>query len=100
MEQDKARDEVNKVLAQQTDKGVKRNEICRSLFSFGFSEHQVATLLSIKPQSAHAAKLSIRDGKREKKELKNYLVLDVIRLQGFLKNVKVLVGQPSHGKRG
>ena len=100
MEQDKARDEVNKVLAQQADKGIKRNEICRSLFSFGFSEYQVSVLLGIKPQTAHAAKLNIKDGKREKKEIKNYLVLDVIRLQGFLKNVKVLVGQPSHGKRG
>lgn len=86
MEQSKAREEVNKVLAQQADKGVKRNEICRSLFSFGLSEHRVALLLGIKPQTAHAAKLNIRDGKREKKELKNYLVLDVIRLQGFLKN--------------
>jgi hypothetical protein len=54
-DQNKARQEVNKVLAQQADKGIKRNEICRSLFSFGFSEHQVAILVGIKPQSAHAA---------------------------------------------
>ena len=47
-----------------------------------------------------AAKMSIKDGKRVKKEIKNYLVLDVVRLQGFLKNVKVLVGQPSHPKQG
>lgn len=43
--QDKAREGVNKVLGQQSQKGIKRNEICRSLFSLGFSEHQVATLL-------------------------------------------------------
>ena len=99
-DQDKARQEVNKVLAQQAEKGIKRNEICRALFSFGFSEHQVGAVLDINPKSAHAAKLTIKDGKREKKEIKNYLVLDVIRLQGFLKNVKVLVGQPSHPKQG
>ena len=99
MEQDKARTEVNKVLAQQAGKGIKRNEICRSLFNFGFSKHQVAVLLGIKPQSAHAAKMNIKDGKRERKAIKNCLVLDVIRLQGVLKNVKVLVGQPSHGKQ-
>ena len=55
-------------------------------------------LLNINPKSAHAAKLSIQDGKRVKKEIKNFLVLDVIGLQGFLKNVKILVGQPSHKK--
>jgi hypothetical protein len=46
--------------------------------------------LGVNPKSAHAAKLSIRDSKREKEEIKNFPVLDVIRLQGFLKNVKVL----------
>jgi hypothetical protein len=99
MEQDKARTEVNKVLAQQAKKGIKRNEICRSLFSFGFSEQQVSVVLGINPKSAHAAKLKIQDGKREKKDIKNYLVLDVIRLQAFLKQVKVLVDQPSHKKQ-
>lgn len=99
-EQTKARNEVNKVLMQQAQKGIKKNEICRSLFSFGFSEHQVGAVLGINPKSAHAAKLSIKDGKREKKEIKSYLILDVIRLQGFLKNVKTVVGQPSHGKQG
>jgi hypothetical protein len=99
-DQDKARQEVNKVLEQQASKGIKRNEICRSLFSFGFSEHQVSVAMVINPKSAHAAKLKIQDGKREKKEIKNYLVLDVIRLQAFLKQVKVLVGQPSHKKQG
>lgn len=100
MEQDqnKARTEVNKVLEQQAQRGIKRNEVCRSLFSFGFSEHQVASVLDINPKTAHASKLSIKDGKRVKKEIKNFLVLDVIRLQGFLKNVKILVGQPSHKK--
>jgi len=98
--QDKVRDEVNKVLAQQAERGVKRNEICRSLFSFGFSEHQVGAVLGINPKSAHASKLSIKDGKREKKDIKNYLVLDVIKLQVFLKNVKALVGKPSHPKQG
>lgn len=98
--QDKARQEVNKVLAQQAEKGIKRNEICRSLFSFGFSEHQVGAVLDINPKSAHASKMDIKEGKRVKKEIKNYLCLDVIRLQGFLKNVKVLVGQPSHKKQG
>ena len=97
-DQDKARQEVNKVLEQQAQRGIKRNEICRSLFCLGFSEHQVATVMEIDAKSAHAAKMSIKDGKRVKKEIKNYLVLDVIRLQGFLKNVKMLVGQPSHGK--
>lgn len=69
MEQDKdtAREEVNKVLAQQADKGVKRNEICRSLFKFGFSEVQTGAILGINPKSAHAAKMNIKDGKREKK---------------------------------
>ena len=99
-EQDKARKEVKKVLEQQTQKGIKRNEICRSLFSFGFSEHQAGAILEINAKSAHASKIKIQDGKRVKKEIKNYLVLDVIRLQGFLKNVKALVGQPSHGKQG
>ena len=102
MEQDqgKARQEVNKVLAQQAEKGIKRNEICRSLFSFGFSEVQTGAILGINPKSAHASKMKIQDGKRVKKEIKNFLVLDVIRLQGFLKNVKVLVGQPSHPQKG
>lgn len=101
MEQDKGktRAEINKVLEQQAQRGIKRNEICRSLFSLGFSEHQVAAVLSINPKSAHASKLSIQDGKRVKKELKNYLCLDVIRIQGFLKQVKVLVGQASHKKQ-
>lgn len=99
-DKDKAKQEVNKVLEQQASRGVKRNEVCRSLFSLGFSEHQVAGVLGINPKSAHAAKMSIKDGKREKKEVKNFLVLDVIRLQVFLKNVKILVGQPSHGKQG
>lgn len=98
-EQTKARNEVTKVLEQQAAKGIKRNELCRSLFSYGFSEHQVADVMGINPKSAHAAKLSIRDGKREKKEIKSFLVLDVIRLQGFLKNVKTVVGKPTHGKR-
>lgn len=99
-DQDKAREQVNKVLDQQAQKGIKRNEICRSLFHYGFSEHQVAGVMGINPKSSHASKISIKDGKREKREIKNLLVLDVIRLQGFLKNVKILVGQPSHGKQG
>jgi len=98
-DKDKARQEVNKVLEQQADKGIKRNEICRSLFSFGFSEYQVAVILGINPKSAHASKLSIKEGIREKKEIKSFLVLNVIRLQGFLKNVKILVGNPSHKKQ-
>ncbi len=99
-EQKKARNEVNKVLGQQATKGIKRNEVCRSLFSFGFSEHQVAAVMGINPKSAHAAKLSIKDGKREKKEVKNFLLMNVIQRQGFLKQVKILVGQPSHPKQG
>lgn len=54
--------------------------------------------MGINPKAAHAAKMTIKDGKRVKKEIKNYLVLDVIRLQGFQKQVKVLVCQPSHKK--
>jgi len=52
MEQDqrKTRQEVNKVLEQQAQKGITRNEICRSLFSFGFSEHQVAIAMDINPK--------------------------------------------------
>ena len=100
MEQKTARTEVNKTLEQQAQKGIKRNEICRSLFSFGFSEHQVAVVMGINPKSAHASKLSIQDGKRVKKDIKNFLCLDVIRLQGFLKQVKVLVGQALHKKQG
>jgi hypothetical protein len=99
-DQNKARQEVNKVLDQQAAKGIKRNEICRSLFSYGFSEHQVGAVMGINAKSAHASKLSIRDGHREKKEIKSFLVLDVIRLQGFLKNVKMMVGQPIHPKQG
>jgi len=56
--------------------------------------------MEINPKTAHAAKLNIKDGKRVKKDIKNYLCLDVIRLQGFLKNIKILVGQPSHPKQG
>ncbi len=56
--------------------------------------------MGINPKSAHASKLSIRDGKREKREVKNFLVMNVIQRQGFLKQVKILVGQPSHPKQG
>lgn len=66
-EQTKACQEINRVLDQQAVKGIKRNEICRSLFSFGFSEHQVAAVMGINPKSAHAAKLNIWNGNREKK---------------------------------
>jgi hypothetical protein len=97
-DQTKARTEINKVLEQQASKGIKRNEVCRSLFHFGFSEHQVGAVMGINPKSAHASKLSIGNGQREKKEIRNFLVLDVIRLQGFLKNVKTVVGKPSHRK--
>jgi hypothetical protein len=96
-DQTKARTEVNKVLEQQAAKGIKRNEICRSLFSYGFSEHQVGMVMGITPKSAHAAKMSIKSGKREKKEIKNFLVMNVIQRQGFLKNVKTMVGKPTHG---
>ena len=100
MEQDKAKTEINKVLEQQAQKGIKRNEICRSLFSFGFSELQFATVMAINHRYAHAAKLRIRDDKREMKDIENYLVPDVIRLQAFLKNVKHLVGQSFTWEKG
>ncbi len=99
MERDRAREEVDKVLARQAEKGIKRNEICRSLFSFGFSERQVGLVLGINPKSASAAKMKIHKGQRTKKEIKNYLVLDLIHRQIFIRNLKLPAGQPAHGRQ-
>ncbi len=88
---------VDKVLQQQAEKGIKRWEIAISLFSKGFTEGQVGLIMGFNPKTAHAMKIDFGNGK-VKREIKNYLKLDVIRMQGFIMNCKVLVGDPAHMK--
>lgn len=94
MTEKEAKKEVNKVLKDQSEKGVLRWQIAVSLFSKGFSEKQVGMVMGgISHKTAHSYKIDFLNNKT-RREIRNYLKLDVIRMQGFLKNVKALVGEP------
>ena len=98
-EAEEARKEIDKVLKGQAEKGVKRWQIAISLFFRGFSEKQVGILLGVNHRTAHASKIDFKNDKANR-EIMSYLRLDVIRLQGFIKHCKVLVGEPHGSKKG
>ncbi len=89
------RQEIDNVLNQQKEKGLKRWEIALSLFAKGFSEKQVGIIMDFDHRTAHAMKVDIAHGKA-KREIRNYLKLDVIKMQSFMKNCKMLAGEPAH----
>lgn len=93
MTEAEARKEVDKVLNGQAKKGIKRWQVAISLFFKGFSEKQVAEIMKINHRTAHASKIDFKNNKK-RREIKNFLMLDIVRMQGFIKNVKILVGEP------
>lgn len=98
---DTARERIDAFLVMQRERGVKRNEIARSLFFKGYSERQVAEVMGITPKSAHAMK--IRHGKRTDegnpvyKEAKNFLRGNAVsEFNRFYQDIKELVGPITH----
>jgi hypothetical protein len=89
--------EIDKILEQQAEKGIKRWMVVASLTHKGFSEKQIAKVMGCDARTVHAMKFKSRST-GERHEMKNYFVLDVIKMQGFIKNVKAIVGKPSHRK--
>ena len=89
------KEEVGRILDQQAEKGIKRWMVVASLTHKGFSEKQISTLMGCDARTVHAMKFQNRkSGIRH--EVRNYFVLDVIKMQGFLKNIKAIAGNPSH----
>lgn len=91
--------EIAKVLAEQAEKRIKRWQIAISLYSKGFSEGQVAQIMGFSKQTAHACKIDFCNNKA-RREIKNYLRLDVIKMQSFIKSCKALVGEPQSRMKG
>ena len=85
--------EVDRVLTEQVKKGIRKWEIALSLFYVGFSERQVGRVMSIDAKTTHSYKIDFKNNKK-RREVKNYLLLDAVKKQEFIKHVKVLVGEP------
>lgn len=98
-EAEQARKEIDKVLDEQSEKKVKRWQIAVSLFSRGFSERQVGIVMGIDSRTSHSYKIDFKNNKA-KRAIKNYLRLDVIKMQIFTKHCKALVGQPHGSVKG
>jgi hypothetical protein len=98
-EAEDARKEIDMVLKGQDEKGVKRWQIAVSLFSKGFSEKQVGVIMNINHRSAHAFKINFSNNKA-RREIKNHLKMDIVTLQRFLKNIRILVGEPHGSGKG
>ena len=98
-EAEEAKKEVDRVLLEQNEKKIKRWQVAISLFSRGFSEKQVGEVMGIDHRSAHAFKIDFKNNKA-RREIKNFLRLDVIKMQIFIKNCKVLVGEPHGSVKG
>jgi hypothetical protein len=93
MTEAEARKKIDTVLKEQDEKGVRRWQIAISLFFKGFSEKQVAEIMKINQRTAHASKIDFKNNKK-RREIRNYLRLDIVRMQGFIRNCKFLVGEP------
>jgi len=89
------RQRIRGFIEKQVERGVKRNEIARSLFFRGYSEKQVGEIMEISPKSAHAMKIAFGRNGKARKDIRDYLRGNAIReFNPFFRDAKALAGEP------